>query len=891
MLSAQIVDLPANQLSRQAVAPNQHTHWTYQAYDNLFYKHSRYEAYRTDSSVLIPYFLTPNKRFVGEESYVETVEIPQEWEDHPVTLFLERVHIVSHVWVNGVEARSLYVSPQVEQGCRSLGAPHRYDLTGLLQAGEKNELRIVVDNRLEHVPVGCNSYSVSDNDQGNWNGFVGLARLIVQPDNRLLYDQTQIYPNVSSQSAKIRLRLGMKSNKPEKLKLQLSTEAGKVVQPIELTADSQSVEITLKGLNQLWDEYSPFLYHLNIQLLDRKGRECDSQRLSFGMREVSTDQHFVLVNGRRTYLRGTVDGAQFPVTGYPPMDRGFWSSYFEHLKSWGINLVRFHSWCPPEAAFAVADSMGMYLQVECSSWPNHDVNLSPGNATAQYIEQETEQILQAYGNHPSLLLLAAGNEPKGRDYQFFARKWSEENRRRDPRHLYYAFAVGGSWEWTYSNQVQVRAGYRGVDWDRKRPESLSDFNAAIDTMHTPLIGHEVGQWATFPALTDIPKFSGLMQPSHSIICRDMLQQKGMMHLADSFLLASGRLQVLCYKWEMERIRRTRCYGGYNLQALTDYTGQGTANEGILNVFGEPKGYVQPDEWLQWAGEVVPLMRTAKFFYTTADTLRFKLELSNMGRGALSQLPASFSLRNEQGEVLLRKDYDVRDYAWGGGIPIGEEAIALSKLALAGATRLSLRVDVGPYHNDWNLWVYPAVLEMNPGDIHICTTLDAESEQILAQGGKVLLLGYNEVNSGRNIKQALLPEFWNHLWTARYSSHTHGLLIAEHHPVFRHFPTSYHSDLPWWELVNRTYPICLDSLPEITPIVRTIDNAYENRHLGMLFEVRIGHGRLLVTNMDLSSKLHQRRVAKQLYYSILQYMQSADFNPQQEISIEKIRSLF
>ncbi len=739
----QVLDLPGFCLASQATAPTVNTEWTYVKYNDVFFKDNRFAPYRTDTSCLMPYFLSPRNYYVGEESRIQLVQTPADWSEKMLTLELERVHIISHVYVNGVEAQSLCRNSQVGKGSRSLSTPHLYDLTGLLRPGCTDTLRLSIDNRLDSVPVGNGAYSVSDNDQGNWNGYIGRARIVAQPTTRLLVDGIQVYPNVQAQQATVRLQLGKQSPKNEKVKLRLQSEAGTVDQPVTLTADSQQVEVSLTGLTRLWSDRTPDLYHLTVQLLDKKGKLLDHQSLSFGMRQVSTDQHFVLVNGERVFLRGTVDGAQFPLTGYPPMDVDFWVDYFQKLKVWGTNLVRFHSWCPPEAAFIAADSVGMFLQPEGSVWPNHNIQIQPGDATEQYIWEETDRIVRSYGNHPSFLLLGAGNEPKGRAWISLADEWVSVMKERDPRHLYYAFAVGGSWPWTKGNQVHVRAGWRGVDWDRRRPESASDFNTGIDTLQAPFIGHEVGQWATFPKLSDIPKFSGFMQSGHSIICRDLLVKSGMAHLADSFLLASGRMQVLAYKFELERIRRTGNYAGYNLQALTDYTGQGTANEGILNVFAEPKGYIEPNEWLQWAGEVVVLMRTKVFTYMNRDTLRFQLELSNMSRDALSQQPCSYTLCDAEGRVLAEKHFPVRDFAWGGCQSFADEAIALRDLGLTDATQLRLEAHVGDYHNDWNFWVYPTVVPMDKGDIYVTTVPDEKARQVLAAGGKVLMLAHNQ----------------------------------------------------------------------------------------------------------------------------------------------------
>ena len=610
------------------------------------------------------------------------------------------------------------------------------------------------------------------------------------------------------------------------------------------------------------------------------------------MRQVACDEHFCLINGQRTFLRGTVDGAQFPLTGYPPMDEPYWINYFQKLKIWGTNTVRFHSWCPPEAAFCAADSLGIYLQVECSSWPSHNVSLMRDNETARFIHQEADQILQAYGNHPSFVMMAAGNEPRGKEWVEFANEWVEKQKDRDARHLYVAFSVGGSWKWCEANQYHVRAALRGVDWHRRQPESKTDFSAAIDTLHAPFIGHEVGQWCTYSPIRDIPKYTGLMKPSNLIMARDGLEANGLLAQADSFLLASGRLQVVCYKHELERLRRTPNYGGYHLQALTDYTGQGVANDGILNVFGDPKGYIEPQEWLQWAGEVVPLMRTSKFVYTAKDTMHFRLELSNFGHRDLRQVPSRCALIDPAGNVLWQKQYAARDFAWGGGQVFAQEDVPLGDLGLADAACLRLQVEVDTFRNDWNIWVYPVAPNLDAGDVYVTNVPDERARQTLERGGKVLMIGFNQINYGRGIDQRIMPEFWNHLWMPKYSSTTHGLLIQNQHPLFRHFPTDFHSDVQWWELISRTYPIVLRDMPHpIRPLIQSIDNSYRNLRMGMLFEVRVGPGRLVLTNLDLTSRPERRIVARQLLSSILQYMQTDEFQPSAEASFTDIYRLF
>ncbi len=898
----QVINLSGSWLSKQATAPTVQTSWTYQPYSSFYETDKRFEPFRKEGApVLNPYIMTPRKLFVGEEDYVERIEVPADWEHQRVTLLLERVHIKSRVFVNGVEAASLYVCPEMGKGCRSLGAPHLYDVSGLLLAGQANELRVSVSNTLDRIPMSKNSYSISDNCQGNWNGVVGRIQLIAQPVVSLQYSDTQVFPDVSRQEAQVRLLLRYGTpyrkdrplaRKPQKLTLRFRSEAGEQQFPVLLSADSLVWEGRLPNFTRTWDEHRPDLYHLQISLLDRQAHELDSQDVAFGMREVSADAHYVRINGKPVFLRGNVDGAQFPLTGHPATDAPYWIHYFQTLRQWGFNMVRFHSWCPPEVAFAVADSLGFYLQPECSSWPNHTVMPREGNDVERYIEQEAEQILRAYGNHPSFVLFSGGNEPKGTEWVKMAERWTAYWAKKDPRRLYTGFATGGSWAWARGNQFHMRAGLRGLDWNRRQPESMSDFSAAIDTLRQPFLAHEVGQWCAYPNLREIPKFTGLMLPSFHLIARQFLQQAGMAQLADSFVLASGRLQMLCYKHELERLRRTRNYGGYALLSIADYLGQGTATEGMLDVFYDPKPYATPEEWLQWAGPVVPLLRTRRFTYAASDTIRLGLELSNLGADTLRQAVASWTLSDASGHVYASRTYAPQDYPFGSGLEIAHEVLPLSALALADATALEFRLQVGPYSNRWRFWVYPDAPDLREGDVYVTSVPDAKAQQVLARGGKVLLLAANQVNYGRGIRQSLLPVFWNPLWMGDYSSQTYGLLIRHQSPMFRHFPTSFHSDLQWWEIVNRSYPMLLDDMPaDLVPTVQSIGYALSTSRMGVIFEARVGSGRIVVVNADLNTNLSHRIAARQLRSSILQYMNSADFQPRTSVTWQQVYDLF
>lgn len=159
---------------------------------------------------------------------------------------------------------------------------------------------------------------------------------------------------------------------------------------------------------KLWDEFTPYLYEIEASWnVDGK---TDTQTRTFGMRNVEQGKHHIRLNGRDIHLRGVLDCAVFPLTGYPSTNVDDWKRIFTTIKEYGMNHVRFHSWCPPEAAFEAGDEVGMYLQAELPMWIK-DVGKYPYRR--DFFEKEMYAILDAYGNHPSFILMCNGNENEG----------------------------------------------------------------------------------------------------------------------------------------------------------------------------------------------------------------------------------------------------------------------------------------------------------------------------------------------------------------------------------------------------------------------------------------------------------------------------------------------
>ena len=575
------------------------------------------------------------------------------------------------------------------------------------------------------------------------------------------------------------------------------------------------------------------------------------------------------------------------------MDEESWERVFRICKSYGLNHMRFHSFCPPEAAFAAADRVGFYLQPEGPSWPNHGSSLGNGEPIDDYLWAEAERMVKAYGNHPSFCMMAIGNEPRGNWVEWvskFVDYWKEH----DTRRVYTGASVGGGWQWQPKSQYHVKAGARGLEWTRQQPGSMDDFsdNRFIQQAGTaPYVSHETGQWCVFPNFDERRKYTGVNKAKNFDIFRDILAENDMAELGHDFMMASGKLQALCYKNEIEKTLRTPGYAGFELLALNDYSGQGTALVGVTDVFFDEKEYIHADEWHRFCCETVPLARLPRFVYTAGDTLTAKIEIAHFGEEPLERANIIVYLCPEYG-VKMKVGHFIKDIPIGSPIPLGNISLPVTDVKEPTKYRLEVLVSGTNFVNDWNVWFYPSEETVDEGDVYVTTTLDDEALRVLDRGGDVLVCAAGKVSYGSDIRQQFLPVFWNTSWFKMRPPHTTGLFINDAHPLFREFPTDYHSDVQWWELVNNAQVMLFSDFPEgFQPLVQSIDTWFLSRKIGMLFEARVGKGRLMMTTMDITSDLERRVVARQMRKAILDYMNSPYFRPTFTVSAATVQDLF
>ena len=629
--------------------------------------------------------------------------------------------------------------------------------------------------------------------------------------------------------------------------------------------------------------------------------------------------HFY-ANGHRIFLRGKHDAAVWPLTGHVEMSVEGWMKYLGTCKEYGINHVRFHSWCPPEAAFVAADSLGIYLQPELPFWGSFD---KKDERLMAFLHQEGENILREYGHHPSFRMMALGNELWG---DIDKMKEFVDDFRKIAPDKYYTFGsnyylgyqgikegmdyfttcrIGGEGWGKYNTHTRgsfsFADAYDGGMINHFHPNSTMNFDEACDKAGIPIISHETGQFQTYPDYREMKKYTGVLHPYNFEVFRRRLAAAGMLSQADDFHKASGLWSVKLYKADIEMDLRTRNMAGFQLLDIQDYPGQGSAFVGILDAFMQSKGITTPEEWRQWCSPVVPLLEVEKFCFEDGEKIQAKVKVANYGGSSLYGKKLKWKIGDAEG-VMNIFTYDE------GLVDVGvlDEEISVDKPT---KLLLTLNIEGTEARNSYELWVYPKKTLEKKGII-IAKDLNQEVVKVLEKGGKVLWMptaSSHFVAADDTLSQAdnatpytvgglFQTDYWNYRMfkticennKKKVSPGTLGILTNPEHPIFKGFPTEMHTNWQWFPVIKESHPLVLDNFAkDYRPIVQVIDNIERNHKLGLVMEWKVGAGKLLVCMSDLE-KAAKYPEGKAFYQSVIDYMRSADFNPSAEITVDELK---
>jgi len=816
----------------------------------------------------------------------------------------------------------------------SLDTPREYEITDLWnQPAERvHRFTFLSDNSYPDLPAENVLYSSSatDETQTNWNGIIGIFRLESRPE--VFFSSIRVLPR--GFKLQITCEISAPENLSEKLTgtLRLRSEAfaQDVLLPVEIGPGRTEVvleDAVLKNRISRWDENAGSLYECEALLSLPSGESCE-RTVRFGVRDFGSDAGGRLtLNGRRIFLRGEANCAEFPETGHPPMDRWSWYHILAQYQNYGVNCVRFHSWCPPEAAFEAADELGMMMQPELSHWNPRTAFES--DAAYNYYHRELRQVLRVYANHPSFVMLTFGNElAAGEKGHARMRSLLAEARETDPTRLYadgsnvhYGeigaepsadFFTGMAYfgkplRGTF-NALNEGGGIRGAI-NNEYPGCRLNFSETMQEIRRkydkPVFGFEVGQYEVLPDFGELADFHGISDPANYRRIRDMAEKKGYLPDWNRMVEATGEISRIGYRAEVEAVLRTPQMSGLSLLGLQDFPGQGTALVGMLNshLAAKPYSFARADAFHSFFRGRTVLLELPRYTFTSADKEEVRLTIANFFRGKINA-PFSWALFRADRDLLRQPESEQERQVAAGRIQpvfshmghiwsceegiykrIGSLPLDFSRVKQP--EKFLIRLQLGDIITVVPVWAYPAgVRPTAPRDIYETRHFDQQAREILRAGGCVYLSPDSTAESlPHSIQAQFTTDFWS-VGTFPGQEGGMGQLIDQEHPIFAEFPTEFHTNWQWWPMASQRAMI----LPERKKAIITEMDSYATmRPMAQMIEGRCCGGRILISSLGLHSLL-QYPEARALQQAVYRYMNSAQFAPEQELTEDFVESL-
>ena len=778
----------------------------------------------------------------------------------------------------------------------NISSPYVFEITGML-TGE-DEITLTCDNSYPGWPREDIVFSsaATDETQTNWNGVIGFLRLRIE--EAVFIQSLRAYPHEDQ------LDICAEVSAEHAWSAQISIASQALSYPVQVHAqgDRGITQVWLRSLPlagdvRRWDEDDGQLYTLSATLL---GQETT---ISLGIRFFGKKDGRFTLNGRPIFLRSETNCAVFPETGHWPMDVPAWRSILAAYRRYGVNCMRFHSHCPPKAAFTAADEMGMLMQPELSHWNPRCAFQSPESRA--YYRAELEGIMRMLANHPSFVALSFGNElHMGESGQAYADALLTLAREQDSTRLY---ACGSNNHYGAKGENPADDYYTSfcyrqhdlratsspmIGWLNERyPDWRTDYTPAIHAIREnsdqPVISFEVGQYEILPDFDELNDFHGAVLPQNLRLIQRKVDAAGLTPRWHEYIEATGELSVLCYRAEAEAALRTQGLSGISLLGLQDFPGQGTALVGMMNSHLQPKPYsfAQPERFARFFTGTLPLALLPRFTYTADETLETDVRMANYGKADLSGIP-EWSLTGEG--ISLCGFLPACNARCGDLINLGTLHIPLS--GVTQACMLTLTLSFCGYQNSYSIWVYPQTTPVCPPAVYECRRLDEHALSILSKGGTVYLApDSTEEALPNSVKGQFSTDFWS-VGTFPAQSGGMGQLIDASHPLFTHFPTQTHTNWQWWPMASQRAVILPEGLRDIRPIVTLMDSYAYLRPMAQLFECRCCAGKLLFSSLGLHN-LTQYPEARALQHAIYRYLESDSFSPAKDAAPEEISSLF
>lgn len=836
--------------------------------------------------------------YIGACWYQKKIKIPKDWANKRILLFMERIILKSEVWVD----------EQYIGNMSSLVGAHEYDLTDAVCSGSEHTLTILIDNR-DTFYLSTYGHSYTNETQTIWNGIVGQISLVAREP--VYMDEIMVFTDEGSKNVRIKgifknyLKETLSGHVLFNVKEQDGNEIiAEAAENFDIEAGDSEFEYTLNIDKQItrWSEFTPVIYELSACLNVNYKQVTISETIAavFGFRNVKVVDRDILLNSKKVYLRGNLECCVHPLTGYPPCDVEYWRNIFSTVKAYGMNHIRFHSNCPPEAAFIAADQLGVYLQIEGPVWlDNWFMELGSHAEHYEFMPAEAERIIKRYSNHPSFCIFCNGNEFRG-DFKLLHDIISKVRKIRPD--IIYTLTANYDRELDTEDDIFIsveadKHGMRGNRFREQMAETIAtDYAAAINSRNIPLIAHEGGQYCVYPNVLEIPKYTGNLVPMNLMVIQKELEKKNMLHMIDKLVMASGQFAARLYKEEIETYMRTVDFGGFQLLGIQDFPGQCTATVGLLDSFWKSKNIIRETCFKEFCNAVVPLVKMDKRVFSNNGLINAEVMVDQFTFEDIHKANIKWKITCNGHQILAQGIFENITIKAGSQETVGYiKDIRLDSFNEPAQLKLSVEIENTEYHNSWDLWVFP---DIDPVDINnkiaeygikVVHEWNEAVQEMLNNGSKVLMIPKKESFINRpTYEGAFYPVFWSPVF---FKSKTPCGIYCNEHKALEHFPTDRFSNYQWYHILNNSFNFDIDHLQEdFTPIIEAIPNYYYNHRMTNLLEARVSNGILMICTIQLG-EMEDINEANWLKYSLIEYLNKADVNNLKGLSVEQVKSIF
>lgn len=807
-------------------------------------------------------YMTDTYSFEGSAWFERDFVLDDDYEN--ISFSMERTRLTT-LYVDGKEIGSR----------DSLCTPHVYSLNGLNKGS--HTILVCVSNVGYPTRGG---HLTSPDTQTNWLGITGKIELIIHgfayAENVMIC--SDIERNIVTVTADV---VGKDSG-----------EARISVDGIgEITSNYDNGKLLAKlpmgAEKRFWSEYEHNIFTLSIDI------DGDITTAPFGMRKISSNGLKLLINGKQVFLRGKHDGLVFPKTGYAPTDVNSWLDVMKTAKSYGINHYRFHTCCPPDAAFTAADMLGIYMEPELPFWGTITAEGEENHNAAEqsYLVKLGFEMLREYGNHPSFVMMSMGNELWGshdrineiihgfkaydsrhfytsgsNNFQFYPAFLKEEDFWTGVRFDKYRL-IRGSYAMCDAplGHIQTDAPNASHCYDdiivpktvvSESSETGSktveiQYGTGVKTVsadavgevlvpNLPVISHEVGQYDMYPDFDEGKLYTGSIKPLYLDVFKERLEKKNLFGDWRKFFKASCALAVDCYKAEIEAALRSKNLLGFQLLDLQDFPGQGVALVGVLNPLMQPKGAVTEERWRGFCSDTVLMARTEKFVYGAGEKIKADILISCC---EFEKLHGTVSCTLDGKEITSFEIPQLSERL----TEIGHIELDTAKINAPVSARLEISIVNTQMHNDYTFYIYPCdevgisekEIKSNGKTLVISRTLE-QAEKLVSEGVKTLLVPERKEN---DVDGTYCTDFWNYPMFASISrslnralpTGTMGLSIDKENPIMKRFLSNSYTTPQWFDFISHAHCANLDGEEGVSIIAESIDNIERCSRLGVLYE--------------------------------------------------------